>query len=115
MSNPLLLIKNNKLSIGGKAAYRHRMCPYATEDVTERVPSAERTAHSDTEGAMVMAPGPNGYGWKCLSNECPFFLGTATTEVEQSTLELTCSSGHMYYNETMVPILVCSGKRFFEY
>lgn len=102
---------------GRKGKYGHRICPYSTQDVTDRIPIAERTDHSDTEGRMDLIPGPSGQGtaFQCNSDLCPFYLGTAVTELDQSVLELTISGGEYFYDETFVPISICTGRRFQEH
>jgi len=109
--------KITKTYIGRKGKYEHRRCPYSTQDGTERIPLAERTDHLDTEGRMDLVSGPTGTGsaYKCNSDYCSFYLGTAVTELNQSVNELTLSGGLYIYNEVLEPISICSGIRFQEY
>ena len=106
----------NRTYVGRKGKYCHRRCPYATQDITDRIPTAEKTDHSDTGGRMdpVMMPGV-GIVFKCNSESCPFYLGTAVTELNQSVNDLTISGGEYIYTERLVPIAICSGTRFQEY
>jgi len=106
-----------KTYIGRKGKYEHRLCPYSTQDVTGRIPDAERTDHLDTQGRMDLVSGPTGVGsaYKCNSNYCSFYLGTAVTELNQSINDLTISGGHYIYSEILEPIAICSGTRFQEY
>lgn len=106
----------NRTYVGRKGKYGHRKCPYSTEDITERIPLAERTDHLDTEGRMDPKAMPGkGIIFQCNSDYCSFFLGTAVTELDQSVLDVTISGGEYLYEERFVPILICSGIRFREY
>jgi|SRR3989304_258621 len=102
---------------GRKGLYGHRICPYSTQDITERIPLAERTDHTDTGGRMDLVSGPSGVGtaFQCNSDLCSFYLGAAVTELNQSVLALTISGGAYIYTENLVPIYICLGRRFQEY
>jgi len=106
-----------KTYVGRKGKYEHRRCPYSTTDITERIPVAEQTDHLDTQGRMDLISGPTGTGsaYRCNSNYCSFYLGTAVTEIDQSINNLTISGGQYIYTETLEPISICSGTRFQEY
>jgi len=70
-----------------------KYCPYSTQITNyngdSRVPGGEKTYHPETEGFMHTGGlGSNSIGWVCADNACSFFLGTATTEVEQAGRQL---------------------------
>lgn len=72
-----------------RAAHLWKYCPYSTQTTgyngDTRIPGGEKTYHPETEGYMhTYALGANGTGWICADNACSFFLGTASTEVEQA-------------------------------
>jgi len=102
--------------VGRKGKYCHRRCPYSTQDIADRIPSAEQTDHSDTGGRMDPLSGPRGMTWQCDSDLCSFFLGSAVTELTQDVNRVASISGGQYIYEvqsTVIPI--CSGTRFREY
>jgi len=81
---------------GSKSRSVHcwKYCPYSTQITNyngdSRIPSGEKTYHPETEGQMhTYALGPTGNGWICADNACAFFLGTATTEVQQAGRQFT--------------------------
>lgn len=95
--------------------YSYRICPYSTCDITNRVPSGEKTIHYTTSGYMRMdaADGHN-IGFVCMDPNCSYYLGTATTPVNL-LLRNTVISGNQYHVE-LIPyeVPMCSGTWFFE-
>lgn len=106
----------NRTYVGRRGKYGHRRCPYSTDDIANRIPSAERTDHLDTEGRMDPAPMlGTGMIYQCNSDYCSFYQGTAVTELNQGVISLTISGGEYIYTEREFPIVICSGTRFREY
>jgi len=74
-----------------RAAHRWKYCPYSTQSVyynqDSRIPLGEKTYHPETEGRMHTWSHGGPLGWVCADNACPYFLGTASTEVQQATRE----------------------------
>lgn len=70
-----------------RAAHYWKLCPYSTQSTTEafdtRVPNGEKTYHSETEGGMHSYSISGIMGWACADNGCAYFLGSATTRVDQ--------------------------------
>ncbi len=71
------------------AAHCWKYCAYSTQSTNynqdSRIPEGEKTYHGETEGQMhSYSLGPQGMGWICADNDCSFYAGTATTEVEMA-------------------------------
>lgn len=78
------VVSGSKLS----GAKTWRYCPYS-DQITDyngdtTVPNGEKVYHQETNGRMhTYSLGPAGIGWVCADNGCPYYTGTATTEVTQ--------------------------------
>jgi hypothetical protein len=74
-----------------------KLCPYSTQSTTEafdiRIPDIEKTYHQETNGQQYSYSISNLMGWACADNGCSFFLGTATTEVDQQGRLFVPASG----------------------
>ena len=65
-----------------------RYCTYSTQitdyNGNSEVPNGEKVFHQETNGRMhTYSLGPGGIGWVCADNGCPFYTGSAVTEVTQ--------------------------------
>jgi hypothetical protein len=101
----------------GQKTYCWRLCPYSLEDIHNRLPNGERSAHTTTSGKMALdiRDGHDGIGWVCLDDACSFYTGVATSgiPIEARVLTLTVS-GEYGVDIVQVPTEVCSGTRFWE-
>lgn len=105
--------------IQGTKRYCWRICPYASNDTSGRIPNGERAVHPVTSGAMSMdiRDGHDGVGWRCDDDNCPYFKGLATTAVTVTTQEcsINYSTGEYTYTPKVIELPVgCSGTRFWE-
>jgi len=79
------------------AAHCWRYCPYSTQSTNynsdSRVPEIEKTYHPETQGQLHSWSVGGAMGWTCADNACSYFLGTATTEVEQAGRRFQTTSG----------------------
>jgi hypothetical protein len=70
------------------AAHLWKYCAYSTQSTNynqdARVPSGQKTYHSETNGRMHTYSLGAGIGWICADNDCSYYKGTATTEVPQA-------------------------------
>jgi len=71
-----------------RGAKTWRYCPYSTQitdyNQNAEVPGGEKVHHHETSGRMHTYSLGGGYlGWVCADNGCPYYIGTATTEVTQ--------------------------------
>jgi len=77
------VVSGSKLS----ASHCWKLCPYSTQATTEafdtRVPDIEKTYHHESNGQQYSYSISGLMGWACADNGCSFFLGTATTEIDQ--------------------------------
>lgn len=107
-----------KRRVQGKKTYAYRACPYSTEDATNRIPADEKTIHTTTSGRMSLEirNGHEGLGFVCMDDNCPFYTGTAVTEVYMSISKTTIdqATGEYLIDVTTTPIPICSGQRFWE-
>lgn len=93
--------------------YLWRRCPYSTQSTSygdTRIPVIEKTDHTTYDGRMVAASrGGKSVGFECQDSiACPYYLGTATTEI---TLVK-----HKWGGDTVVTgtISIVSGQFFYE-
>lgn len=104
--------------IQGTKRYRWRLCPYYTEDASNRIPLTERRPHPTTSGHMKMSvrSGHDGVGWVCEDPNCSYFLGTATTTVKipYSRVEINRETGEYTVNHEFHEQPICSGTFFWE-
>ncbi|RKZ96614.1 MAG: hypothetical protein DRQ40_00450 [Gammaproteobacteria bacterium] len=114
-TNPPLVKKNRKRA-KGRLLQCYRICPYSTEaGFDARIPTGEQTAHATTSGQMSFdIRGGHGMGWVCLDDECPIFLGTATTAIDITARNFTISGGQYIDQSYTKPSPLCSGIRFWE-
>jgi hypothetical protein len=84
---------------GSKLISSHcwKLCPYSAQSTNEafdeRVPSGEKTYHEETNGQMHSYSISGLMGWACADNGCSFFVGTATTKVDQKGRVFVPASG----------------------
>jgi hypothetical protein len=81
-----------------RGAKTWRYCPYSTQitdyNQNAEVPTPEKVYHQETNGRMHTYSLGGGYlGWVCADNDCPFYDGTATTEVTQHGRRFVPASG----------------------
>jgi len=115
-------IKNQKapvLNRRPKGIKRHclRICPFAVNAVDTRIPTAQKTIHTVTSGAMRfdLIRGHDGRAFVCDDPNCSFFLGTATSGINlelRNTVIISGSYQVQIINEMQMP---CSGTKFWEY
>ena len=76
-----------------RAAHCWKYCPYSTQitdfNQDSRIPDSEKVFHGETGGQMHSYSLGGGMGWACADNDCPFFTGTAVTEVPQAGRRFT--------------------------
>jgi hypothetical protein len=74
-----------------------RYCPYSTQitdyNQDSRVPAGQKTYHGETNGRMHVYSLGGVIGWACADNDCSFYKGTATTEVNQAGRRFVPTSG----------------------
>ncbi len=116
---------------GGKLTASHcwKLCPYSTESTTEafdtRIPGGEKTFHVETNGQLHSYSISGVMGWACADNGCSFFLGTATTKVDQrgrkfvASESVTCDENGLATLSGTVQLIVkprtiVSGTRYLE-
>jgi len=79
------------------ASHYWKLCPYSTQSTNEafdyRVPDIEKTYHEETNGQMHSYSISGVMGWACADNGCPFFIGEATTAVDQRGRRFVPASG----------------------
>lgn len=101
-----------------RKGYTWRSCPYSTRDLSNRVPSGERTPHLVTSGYMSMDihDGHGAIGFTCLDPTCPYYLGTATTVLDMKVRNQTLNrqTGEYIIETINIPIPVCTGTYFWE-
>jgi len=111
------------------AAHLWKYCPYSTQitgyNQDSRVPGGEKVYHSETEGRMHTWSVGIYAGWTCVDNDCPFYAGTAVTEIDQYGRRFATVSG-TGCSESDLPTLsgavehitkgriIVSGTRYFE-
>jgi len=113
-----------------RAAHCWKYCPYSTQGFNYngdlRVPENEKIHHGETEGQMhSYSIGAGGMGWMCADNDCPYYAGTAVTEVEmagrrfsylgncpKTEAQMATASGTVDLSTTGRTIV--SGTRFYE-
>lgn len=84
---------------GGKSRASHcwKLCPYSTQSTNEafdsRVPDGQKTYHEETEGELHSYSISGVMGWACADNGCSYFLGSATTRVDQRGRRFVAASG----------------------
>lgn len=111
------------------AAHCYKYCPYSTQitnyNQDSRVPSGEKTYHSETEGWMHSYSISGIMGWACADNGCSFFLGTASTIINQAGRVFTPASGTTAcpsdlptlsgsVSHLSIPRVIVSGTRYIE-
>jgi len=105
-------------NIQGIKRYSWRICPFATNDASNRIPITERTVHTTTSGRMKLSirAGHEGVGWVCEDPACSYYLGTATTEVKipYSRVEVNRETGEYTINHEYYSQPICSGIYFWE-
>jgi hypothetical protein len=83
--------------VKARTAKTWKYCPYSTQITNyngdTRVPEIEKVYHNETDGRMHSYSISGVMGWACADNDCPFFLGTATTEIQLSGRKFVPSSG----------------------
>jgi hypothetical protein len=102
--------------IWGRKLWGYRICPYATQDSSGRIPDAEKSNHITTSGAMALhtVDGHN-QTFLCTDNNCSFYTGTATTSIILYSRVQSVVSGTSYQIDIIeTPITPCSGVRFYE-
>ena len=101
-----------------KGSYTWRICPYATNDASNRIPLIERTPHVVTSGRMDLdvRGGHDTVGFVCIDPTCPFYLGAATTQIHMQVRnqKVNMSTGEYTIEYIDVPIPICSGTQFWE-
>lgn len=114
-----------------RAGHCWKYCPYSTQTIGYnkdlRVPNVEKIYHHETQGYMhTYSLGPGTIGWVCADNGCPFYLGTATTEVTQHGRQFITASGTTNYTAQDLATLsgsvehltrgrtIVSGTRYYE-
>ncbi len=74
-----------------------KYCPYSTQitdyNQDSRVPVGEKVYHPETGGRMHSYSLGGPMGWACADNACPYFLSTASTEVDQYGRKFVAASG----------------------
>lgn len=79
------------------AAHCWRYCPYSTQITNyngdSRIPIGEKVYHSETNGQLHTYSIGGPIGWACADNDCPYYTGTATTEVIQPGRKFVPASG----------------------
>jgi hypothetical protein len=116
---------------GSKLISSHcwKLCPYSSQSTNEafdtRVPGGEKTYHEETNGQMHSYSISGLMGWACADNGCSFFIGTATTRVDQRGRRFVPASGTTYDAEgfstlsgtvelVVKPRTIVPGTRFLE-
>jgi len=85
---------------GSKLISSHcwKLCPYSAQSTNEafdeRVPPGEKTYHGETNGQLHSYSISGIMGWACADNDCSFFVGTATTRVDQRGRRFVPSAGN---------------------
>ncbi len=76
-----------------RSAKTWKYCPYSIQTIEyngdSRVPDGEKIYHQETEGKMHSYSISGVMGWACADNDCPFFTGSAITEVFQFAVRFT--------------------------
>ena len=107
-----------KRDVKGTKRYGWRICPYSSNDSSARVPASERAYHPITKGKMKMSirSGHDGVGWVCEDPNCPYYLGTATTEIliPYTTVEIDRSTGEYTVTPRASRNPICPGTFFWE-
>jgi len=103
--------------VQGRKRYCWRICPYATNDLSDRIPDVERADHVVTSGQMAMdiRGGHHRAGWVCEDPSCPFFLGTAVTPIQIYENKIVISGADYTVQKIPHDTPLCSGIQFWEY
>jgi hypothetical protein len=116
---------------GSKLTSSHgwKFCPYSAQSTTKsfdtRVPGEEKVYHEETSGQMHSYSISGVMGWACADNACSYFLGTATTEVDQRGRKFVAASGTTCDEDglaslsgvaqlVVAPLNIVSGTRYLE-
>ena len=84
---------------GSKLTSSHcwKLCPYSIQSTNEsfdtRIPGGEKIYHQETNGQLHSYSISGLMGWACADNGCSYFLGTATTRVDQRGRKFVAASG----------------------
>jgi hypothetical protein len=84
---------------GGKTSASHcwKLCPYSSQSTNQsfdvRIPEGEKVYHEETDGQMHSYSISGVMGWACADNGCPYFIGSAVTEVDQRGRRFVAASG----------------------
>jgi hypothetical protein len=100
----------------GRKRYCWRICPYASNDVSGRIPEVERAEHTTTSGKMTFDTrgGHMRAGWVCEDPACPYFLGTAVTAINIYENKVVISGADYTIQKVPHPVPLCSGVQFWE-